>query len=88
MRAPSAATAIDRESSIVAHGQDLITSYQSGDREAAVKHQAAMLDAIRQQPAAIQRQRFTEIDRAIAFGAGCYFTERGDADRLAMGCAP
>lgn len=66
-------------------GQQLVEAYTAGDREAAIKHQSAMLEAIRQQAPASQARRFAEIDQAIARSAGCYFVERGDAERTAMG---
>jgi hypothetical protein len=72
------------EARIASLGQDLIKAYASGDRSAAQQYQRAMYQAIAQRAPASQAERFAEIDQAIAGNAGCYFVERGDADRAGM----
>lgn len=75
----------DHETLISSLGQDLIQAYASGDKSAAQQYQRAMYQAIARRAPASQAERFAEIDQAIAASAGCYFVERGDADRAAMG---
>lgn len=62
------------------HGRGLIAAYAAGDRDAAIKHQAAMFAAIQQQPAAQKAARFAEIDRAIYGVPGCTFSESIECD--------
>ena len=65
-------------------GQRLIEAYTAGDRATAIKHQAAMLEAIRQQAPAKQAERLAQIDQAIAESEGCYFVMCGDRDRARL----
>jgi len=65
-------------------GKRLIEAYTAGDRETAIKHQAAMLEAIRNQAPAKQAERFAQIDRAIAESEECYFLACGDRDRARL----
>lgn len=65
-------------------GQRLIEAYTAGDRAAAIKHQAAMLNAIRHQSPTRQAERFAQIDRAIAEADEFYFLMCGDRDRARL----
>lgn len=65
-------------------GQQLVEAYTAGDRETAIKHQAAMLEAIRNQAPAKQAERFAQIDQAIAESESCYFLMCGDRDRARL----
>lgn len=65
-------------------GQRLIEAYKAGDREIAIRHQAAMLEAIRNQAPAKQAERFKQIDQAIAESEPCYFLMCGDRDRARL----
>ena len=65
-------------------GQRLIEAYTAGDRETAIRHQAAMLEAIRNQAPAKQAERFKQIDQAIAESEPCYFLMCGDRDRARL----